>query len=144
MKAEKGDTVKVEYEGKLENGEIFDSTEKHNNEPLEFKIGAGQMIPGFDKAVEGMSVGETKTITLKPSEAYGDMKDYLIRDIPNESLPKNMKFEKGVMIGMTMPNGINLKAKVVAVNKKSIKVDMNHPLAGKTLTFKVKLVEVSS
>ncbi|MBN1896245.1 MAG: peptidylprolyl isomerase [Candidatus Aenigmarchaeota archaeon] len=144
MKAEKGDTVKVEYEGKLENGEIFDSTEKHNSEPLEFKIGAGQMIPGFDKAVEGMSVGETKTITLKPSEAYGDMKDYLIRDIPGESLPKNMKFEKGIMIGMTMPNGINLEAKVVAVNKKSIKVDMNHPLAGKTLTFKVKLVEVSS
>jgi FKBP-type peptidyl-prolyl cis-trans isomerase 2 len=144
MKAEKGDTVKVEYEGKLEDGEVFDSTEKHGGKPLEFKIGAGQMIPGFDKAVEGMSVGETKNVTLKPSEAYGDHKPFLVRQIPTESLPKDQKLKAGMMIGMHMPNGINIEAKIVKVTKKGADIDMNHPLAGKTLLFKVKLVDINS
>lgn len=142
MKAEKGDTVNVEYEGRFEDGEVFDSTEKHGGEPLEFKIGAGQMIPGFDKAVEGMSVGESKEVTLKAKDAYGEQKDYLVRDIPKASLPGKMKLEKGMTIGMTMPNGINIEARVLSVGKSGIKVDMNHPLAGKTLIFKIKLKEV--
>jgi FKBP-type peptidyl-prolyl cis-trans isomerase 2 len=143
MKAEKGDTVKVEYEGKLENGEVFDSTEKHGGKPLEFKVGAGQMIPGFDKSVEGMSVGETKEVTLKPPEAYGEHKPFLVRMIPAEHLPKGQKLKAGMMVGMRMPNGINIEAKVLKVTKKGAEIDMNHPLAGKSLTFKIKLVEIS-
>jgi peptidylprolyl isomerase len=144
MKAEKGDTVKVEYEGKLEDGSIFDSTEKHDGKPLEFKLGGGQMIPGFDKAVEGMSVGESKTVTIKPEEAYGEHMDTLIKVVPKDQFPHGMKIKPGLVLGITMPNGINLSVKVLKVDKKGAWVDMNHPLAGKTLVFKVKLLEIVS
>ena len=143
MAIKKGDTVKVEYEGKLEGGEVFDSTEKHGGEPLEFKAGAGQMIPGFDKAVVGMKVGGEKTVTLKPPEAYGEYKPFLVRQIPKESLPTENVIKAGMMLGMHMPNGINIEAKVLKVTKKGADVDMNHPLAGKTLTFRFKVVEIS-
>lgn len=143
MTVKKGDTAKVEYEGKLEDGEVFDSTEKHDGEPLEFKVGAGQMIPGFDKAVVGMKVGDEKNVTLKPSEAYGEHKPFLVRQIPKESIPPGNGIKAGMMLGMHMPNGINIEAKVIKVTKKGADVDMNHPLAGKTLTFKIKVVEIS-
>ncbi len=143
MKAEKGDTVKVEYEGKLEDGEVFDSTEKHGGKPLEFKVGAGQMIPGFDRAVEGMSVGERKEVKLKASEAYGEHKPFLVRTIPSEHLPKGQTLKAGMMVGMRMPNGINIEARVLKITKKGAEVDMNHPLAGKSLIFSIKLLEIS-
>jgi len=143
MTLKKGDTVKVEYEGKLEDGNVFDSTEKHGGEPLEFKVGAGQMIPGFDKAVVGMKFGDEKAVTLKPSEAYGEHKPFLVRQIPKESLPPGNGIKAGMMLGMHMPNGINIEAKVIRVTKRGADVDMNHPLAGKTLTFKIKVVKIS-
>ncbi len=144
MKAEKGDTIRVEYEGKLEDGSVFDSTEKHGGKPLEFKVGAGQMIPGFDKAVEGMSVGDTKTVTIKPGEAYGERMDQLVKLVPKDQFPKGVKIKPGLELDLSMPNGINLKVRVVRVDKKGAWVDMNHPLAGKTLVFKVKLLEIVS
>ncbi len=143
MTIKKGDMVKVEYEGRLEDGEVFDSTEKHGGEPLEFKVGGGQMIPGFDNEVVGMKAGEEKTVTLKPSEAYGDHKPFLVRQIPKESMPPGNELKAGMMIGMHMPNGIDIEAKVIKVTEKGTTVDMNHPLAGKTLTFKFKVVGIS-
>ncbi len=139
-----GDKVKVEYEGKLENGDVFDSTEKHGGEPLEFKVSGGQMIPGFDKAVEGMKIGEEKTVTLKPSQAYGEHKPELVRLIPKDHLPKERELKAGMVLGMQMPNGINLEVRVVKVTEKGAEVDMNHPLAGKTLVFKIKVVGITS
>ncbi|MCD6495865.1 MAG: peptidylprolyl isomerase [Candidatus Aenigmarchaeota archaeon] len=142
MKVKKGDTVKVEYEGMLEDGTVFDSTKKHGGNPLEFRAGAGQMIPGFDRAVIGMKVGEEKTIKLKPADAYGEPKEYLIREIPKEHVPKDYEIKPGMLLSMTMPNGVSLDAKVKEVNPNGVKVDLNHPLAGKSLKFRIKVVEV--
>lgn len=142
MEVKKGDRVKVEYMGMLEDGTIFDSTKKHGGKPLEFKAGAGQMIPGFDNAVLGMKVGEEKTIKLKPDDAYGEPKEYLIREIPKEHIPKDHDIKPGMMLSMTMPNGVSLDAKVREVKASGIKVDLNHPLAGKSLTFRIKVVDI--
>jgi FKBP-type peptidyl-prolyl cis-trans isomerase 2 len=142
MTIKKGDKVKVEYEGKLEDGTVFDSTEKHGGEPLEFEVGGGQMIPGFDKAVEGMDKGQEKDIKLEPSDAYGDHNPALIKDIPKENVPENVTV--GAILGMNLPNGQQIPAKVIKMGDKSVTIDLNHPLAGKKLQFHVKVVDVSS
>ncbi len=144
MTVKKGDTVKVEYVGTLEDGEVFDSTEKHGGEPLEFTAGAGQMIKGFDDAVIGMKKGEEKSITLKPSDAYGDHNPQLIREVPKANLPPDVDVKPGMVLGMMLPNGHQFPAKVVRVTDKGASVDLNHPLAGKTLSFRLKIVEIGS
>jgi len=143
MKVKKGDKVKVEYEGKLENGEVFDSSNHgDHSHPLEFTVGDGMVIKGFDVAIEGMEVGEEKEITLKPEDAYGDKNPDLKKDFPRDMLPKEREPEKGMVLMMGTPDGRQIPVEIVDVDKDKIVVDLNHPLAGKTLIFKVKVVEI--
>jgi len=142
MTIEKGNKIKVEYTGTFEDGEVFDSSEKHG-QPLEFEVGSGQMIKGFDEAVVGMNKDEEKEITLKPEEAYGENNPDLKKKVPREQLPKDQDPQVGMILGVSLPNGQQFPAKIVEVNDKEVTIDLNHPLAGKTLKFKIKIVEVN-
>jgi peptidylprolyl isomerase len=133
--------VKLEYEGKLEDGTVFDSSERHGK-PLEFVIGTDQIIPGFEKAVMRMQKGEEKTFKLKPPEAYGEHNPQLVQKFPRDRLPKGDEPKPGMLLVLTLPDGNQLPAKITGVEKDWITIDLNHPLAGKTLTFKIKLVEI--
>jgi len=143
MPVKKGDKVKVEYEGTLEDGTVFDSTEKHG-EPLEFEVGSGQLITGFDDAIVGMKKGEEKEVTLEPGDAYGDHNPELMKKVPRAQMPKNEELEPGMMLMLTLPNGMQFTAQVVEVDTETITLDLNHPLAGKTLNFKIKVVDIAS
>jgi len=137
----KGDKVKVEYVGTLEDGVEFDSSKKHDA-PLEFQVGDGQVIEGFDSAVVGMKVGDEKEVKLPPCDAYGDENPALINEVPKEALPKGQVLTAGMMLVASMPNGERIPARITAVAEKTVTIDMNHPLAGKTLIFKLKLLEI--
>lgn len=154
MKAKIGDTVKVDYVGTTD-GKLFDTSIKEEAEkagiynegrayePLEFEVGAGQMIKGFDKAVEGMEVGEEKTIEIPPEEAYGEHNPELVKDLPISALKaKGVMPEAGQRIELMTPQG-PLAAEVKEVTDEKIILDLNHELAGKTLTFKITLREVN-
>lgn len=140
MPIKKGDKVKVEYEGTLDDGTVFDSSEKHG-EPLEFEVGAGQVIEDFENALMGMEKGEVKEIKLQPSEAYGEPDPKLIKEIPRDQLPKEV--ETGMMLVMSMPNGTQMPLRVVEVTDETVTIDLNHPLAGKALNFKIKVADIS-
>lgn len=140
-KAKTNDTVKVHYTGKLTSGEVFDSS--LNREPLQFVLGAGQMIPGFDSAVNGMELNEKKTVTIPSDEAYGPTSDELIQDIPKTQLPDDLKPEVGQTLVATGPEGQQTQVLVTEVDDSSIKIDANHPLAGKDLVFEIELVEIA-
>ncbi len=142
MTIKKGDKIKVEYEGKLEDGTVFDSSAKAGK-PLEFEVGSGMLIPGFDNAVVGMKKGEEKEVKIEPKDAYGESNPQLIKKIPKEQLPKDKEIKKGMVLGLSMPNGAQVPAVVKEVSDKDIALDLNHPLAGKTLTFKIKIVEIN-
>lgn len=142
MPVKKGDKVKVEYTGTLEDGTVFDSSEKHG-EPLEFEVGAGQMIKGFDDAVVGMEKGDEKEITLKPADAYGDPNPQLIQKVPKDKLPEGADLKAGMQLAMALPNGQQIPATITEIGDTEVTIDINHPLAGKTLKFKVKVVNVS-
>jgi len=137
----KGDKVKVEYTGKLEDGSVFDSSE--GKAPLQFEVGAQQVIPGFDKAVEGMKKDEEKEFTLKVDEAYGPVKEELKQEIPRDKLPKDPEPKEGMMLMMQAPTGQQIPAKITKVADDKVTIDINHPLAGKDLTFSVKVVGVN-
>lgn len=139
---EKGNKVKVEYEGKLDDGTVFDSSSKHDK-PLEFVAGTGTVIPGFDKAIVGMKKGEEKEVKLKPGEAYGEPNPKLLKKVPREQLPKDQEIKPGMVLGVGLPTGQQIPARVKEVNDKEVTLDMNHPLAGKNLNFKLKVVEIS-
>ena len=141
-KAEKGDKVKVHYKGTLEDGTVFDSSE--NRDPLEFTIGSGQLIPGFDKGVTGMEINEKKTINIPAAEAYGERKDNLVLDIPKADLPEGLSPEEGQQLQMKNQEGQSFVVTVTDIQDSSITIDANHPLAGKDLTFDIELVEISA
>jgi FKBP-type peptidyl-prolyl cis-trans isomerase 2 len=132
--------VKVEYTGTLEDGSLFDSTEKQGC-PLEFQIGAQQVIDGFEKAIVAMELNEEKEITLRPEEAYGEYQKDMSRDIPRNRLPAE-GLDVGMTLMATLPQGIQVPVTITAMNKETVTLDMNHPLAGKVLNFKLKLVEI--
>ena len=140
--AQKGDKVKVEYVGTLEDGTIFDSTEKHQT-PLEFVIGSGHIIQGFDNAVEGMKVGEEKQITLSPKEAYGEYNPELLKDIPKEVFPQDKTLQKGMVFMLNLPSGQQVPARISEIKDQEVTIDLNPPLAGKTLKFKIKLLAIA-
>ena len=140
MVVEKGSKIKVEYEGRFEDGEVFDASEKHG-QPLEFEAGKGMVVPGFDNAVIGMDVGEEKEITLKPEEAYGFPNPEAIQKIPKENFPPEAK--AGMMIGVPLANGQQIPAKITEITDSEVTIDMNHPMAGKTLIFKIKVVGIN-
>ena len=137
----KGDAVKVEYIGSLEDGTVFDSSEKHEA-PLEFIVGSGQIIPGFEEAVVGMKVGEEKQITLEPEEAYGDYNPDLVKKIPKDCFPEDQDVQQGMIYMMNIPDGRQVPVKITDVEEDAITIDLNPPLAGKTLIFKIKIVAI--
>ena len=138
--AKTNDKVKVHYTGKLNSGEVFDSSE--GRQPIEFTLGSGQVIPGFDKGIEGMTVGNEKLIEIPCAEAYGEVREELIQAIPREQLPSDIEPEKGMSLTSKTPDGHEISLIVTEVADDSITVDANHPLAGQDLTFDVKLVEI--
>lgn len=140
--AKKNDTVKVHYTGKLSSGEVFDSSK--DRDPLEFKIGSGQLIPGFDQAVEGMEVNEKKTINIPSDKAYGASNPDLIRNVSQEQLPDNIDPEVGQTLIASGPEGQETRLVVTEVHDEHIVVDANHPLAGKDLIFDLELVSIDS
>lgn len=143
MTIKKGDKVKVEYTGTLDDGTVFDSSEKHGK-PLEFEVGAGHVIKGLDESMIGMKKGEEKELTLKSSEAYGDPNPKLVRNVPRDKIPKEPEPKAGMMLIMQTQDGRKFPAMIKEVNDTEVTLDLNHPLAGKTLHFKIKVVEISS
>ena len=139
MSVKKGDKIKGEYTGTLEDGSTFDTNV--GKEPLEFEVGSGQLIKGFDDAVIGLEKGEEKEITLPPADAYGDVNPELSKKVPRSQLPEGPEPQAGMMLAVSLPTGQQIPAKIVAVDEKDVTIDLNHPLAGKTLKFKIKVVE---
>ncbi|NOZ80474.1 MAG: peptidylprolyl isomerase [DPANN group archaeon] len=139
MAVKEGDKVKVHYTGTLDDGTAFDSSE--GKDPLEFQVGAHQVIPGFEDGVIGMEKGAEKTIDIPSEKAYGNQNPQLIQKVPRDKIPADQKVEAGMMMGVGLPDGNQIPAKVTAVDDKEITIDMNHPLAGKNLHFKVKMEE---
>lgn len=139
--AKKGDNVKVHYTGRLKDGTIFDSSE--GREPLGFQVGAGQMIKGFDAAVDGLEMGKKVTAEIPAAEAYGDVNEELYFDVPKDNLPPDLKPEVGQQLAMTQPNGEQVPVKVKEVKDEIVVIDANHDLAGKDLVFDIELVEIA-
>ena len=137
--AEVGNNVKVHYKGTLKDGTEFDNS-YNRGEPLGFEVGAGNMIPGFEKAILGMTEGQSKTFTLSPKEAYGEHIKNAIQHVSKEAFPPNYDFTVGTTVQGNGPQGPFL-ATIHAVDESSIQLDMNHPLAGQELTFSVEVVE---
>lgn len=138
MAAAQGDVVHIHYTGRLDDGTVFDSSE--GREPLEFVLGSGQVIPGFDDAVTGMEVGESKTVTIPAHRAYGVKRDELILDFPRSELPAGIEPQVGQHLQMSTPDGQAFQVEVVGASPEGVVLDANHPLAGKDLTFDIELV----
>lgn len=141
MKVEKGNNVKVHYTGTLEDGQEFDSSRKRN-ETLNFTVGTGQMIAGFDEAVMGMSVGDIKDVTLSPDKGYGERNDDAIMPVNRQNFPEDFVVNVGEMVQGTTEQGMPIQATIVGEDEGNIILDMNHPLAGKSLNFNIELVEI--
>ncbi len=140
--AKKGDKVKVHYTGKLTSGDQFDSSAGRS--PLEFTVGAGQMIPGFDAAIPGMNIGEKKTITISPEDAYGEKKEEAIIEFPKENIPADMKLEPGLKLQLRNEAGQPFPVVVADIKDEVVVLDANHELAGKKLIFDIELVEIAA
>ena len=138
--AKNGNIVQVHYTGTLKDGTVFDTSVGH--EPLEFTLGEGQMIPGFEQAVLGMKMGESKTVTIPAKDAYGPRRDDLILVIERNQLPENLEPEVGQQLQMQQTNGRTMVVIVTDVSDTTITIDANHPLAGKDLTFEIELVRI--
>jgi peptidylprolyl isomerase len=138
--AKHGDTVKVHYTGKLEDGTVFDtSTER---EPLEFTIGEGNIIPGFEKAVVGMDPGQSKTEVIPTEQAYGPYQEEMVVTIDRKQMPAEIAPEIGQQLHIQQPNGQVLPVIITDVSDATVTLDANHPLAGENLTFDIQLVEI--
>ena len=140
-KVKKDDTVKVHYTGKLISGQVFDSSVERG-EPIQFTMGQGQLIPGFEKGLLDMEVNEKKTINISKDEAYGDTRDELIQEVPKDQLPNDIEPEVGMGLTSTTQDGRDINLVVKDVKEDTIVVDGNHPLAGKSLIFDLEVVEI--
>jgi peptidylprolyl isomerase len=135
-----GDKVVLEYEGKLDDGQVFDTT--NGRQPLEYVAGEGQLLPAFEQHIMGMAKDEEKAFTLKPAEGYGVRDESLTRDIPRTQFPQNLDLKEGAMLVIRTPDGKPMLARIAKLGKDTATLDFNHPLAGKTLHFKVKVVGI--
>lgn len=138
--AKSGDTVRIHYTGTLDDGTRFDSSS--GREPLEFQLGAGQVIPGFDAAVDGMDVGESKSVRIEAGNAYGERHDQLIQQVPRSALPEEIAPEVGMALRSQSPEGQIANLVITEVTDETITVDGNHPLAGQALNFDIELVAI--
>lgn len=139
--AKYGDTVKVHYTGKLEDGTVFDSTK--DRDPVQFTIGSGQVIPGFEQAVIGMNLDESKTVTIPMDKAYGAHREDMVLVVARNRFPRNMRLEAGQELQILLDDGQSMFVLVTEVTESSVTLDANHPLAGKDLTFDIHLVEIT-
>ncbi|MFA7562112.1 MAG: peptidylprolyl isomerase [Methanoculleus sp.] len=140
--AKEGDTVQVHYTGKLGDGTVFDTSGEQT--PLEFTIGSGQIIPGFERAVVGMEPGETKTATIPPEEAYGLHREEMTITVEREQFPDEINPEPGQQLQVQQPDGRMALVVISDVSESTVTLDANHPLAGQPLTFDIRLVDIVS
>ena len=138
--ATSGDTVRIHYTGTLDDGSTFDSSRERD--PLEFKLGSGQVIAGFDAAVEGMTVGEAKTVNIPADQAYGTHDPSRAQSFPRDKIPANIPLEIGTQLQLQSAQGHPIQVRVAEVTDEAVVLDANHPLAGKDLTFDIELVEI--
>ena len=131
--------VKLHYKGTLDDGSVFDSSE--GKEPLEFISGVGMIIPGLDKGIEGLKIGDKKQIKISSKDAYGPLLPEAVQEVPKDQFPKDLKLEVGMQLAAQGPQG-TIPVVIKEVGDKTIKVDFNHPLAGKDLTFDVDVIDV--
>ncbi len=142
QQAKKGDTVKIHYHGKLTDGTTFDSSE--GREPLEFELGSGMVIPGFDSGVTGMSVGDKKTIHIPAADAYGETNPEMILEFPKAQFPPDMTPEIGMQLTMNNSSGQHFNVTIIEVKEDTVTLDANHHLAGKELIFDLELVDIKA
>lgn len=142
VQAKSGDTVQVHYTGKLADGTVFDSSK--DREPLEFAIGEGQIIPGFEQAVIGMAPGESKTTEISSEEAYGPHRPEMVLEVDREQIPEDIEVETGQQLQVQHPSGQQIPVVVTQVADSKVTLDANHPLAGQDLTFDIELVKVAA
>jgi FKBP-type peptidyl-prolyl cis-trans isomerase 2 len=138
-----GDTVKIEYTGTLDDGTVFDSTADHGT-PFEFQVGSGQVIKGFDEAVIGMISGQEKQFRILPADAYGKHDPGLIQKVPRQAFPADVEIAVGLLFEAGLPTGETIPAKITKIEGDTISVDLNHPLAGHALNFKIKIAGITS
>lgn len=139
-KIKEGDTVKVHYTGKTSDGNVFDSSRERD--PLEFTIGQGQLIPGFEKAVVGLEAGDSQTVTIPSDEAYGEVRDDMIVNVPKEQIPSDITPEVGQQLQIQQKDGGSIGVVVTEITEQEVTLDANHPLAGKDLTFEIEVVSI--
>lgn len=138
--AKQGDTVKVHYTGKLEDGTVFDTSRER--EPLEFTIGEGKVIPGFEAAVVGMEAGKSRSTTVPPEQAYGERRTDRILTVERDQFPDDLDPQVGQQLEVKQPDGQAVPVTVARVSDTDVTLDANHPLAGRELTFEMELVEI--
>ena len=141
-KVERGMFVSVDYKGSLENGEIFDSS--HGRQPLEIQMGAGQLIKGFEKELLGMAVNEKKVFTVEPEDAYGRRDEDLSQSFARSDVPPELNPRVGMTVGVRSPEGHQIPARITYVDNEKLTLDLNHPLAGETLTFEIEVKGISN
>ena len=140
--AKDGDYVRVQFVGKTENGEVFATSQGHG--PLEFSVGDGTVLPGLDKAITGMSQGEHKTVTIAPTDGFGEPNASLILVVDRSHFPEGFEPKEGMELQVPQPNGVPVFLKILQIlDDNKVKLDANHPLAGKTLTFELELLEIA-
>ena len=140
QQAQQGDKVRVHYHGKLRNGETFDSSQ--GREPLEFTVGSGQVIKGFDDGVKGMQVGDKKTVEIAVGDAYGEKSQDMLIEFPKDQFPDDVSPEIGQQLMMSNGSGQQFPVVIAEVREESVVLDANHPLAGQDLIFDIELVEI--
>lgn len=140
QKPQAGDTVRVHYTGTLEDGTQFDSS--RGADPMEFAMGQGQLIAGFENAVAGLSTGESCTVTLAPEDAYGEPDAEMIQNVPRELMPEDVELTAGMVLQGQADDGRVDNFTVVSFTEEMVTLDANHPLAGKSLTFEIELVAI--
>ncbi|MBY5973901.1 FKBP-type peptidyl-prolyl cis-trans isomerase [Pseudooceanicola marinus] len=138
--AKSGDTVRIHYTGTLTDGTTFDSSA--GREPLEFTVGSGQIIPGLDKAIPGMAVGETQKVEIPSEEAYGAHNPDALQQVPRDAIPAEIPLEMGLQLQMQTPQGQAIPVTVVEITDENVTLDANHMLAGKDLVFDIEMVEI--
>ena len=139
--AQQDSTVKVHYTGTLADGTVFDNS--RGRDPLEFQLGQSMVIPGFEDAIVGMAVGDSKTVTLAAEAAYGPRHDEMIQQVPKDKLPEGLELQVGIQLEARSPEGQSIPVLITAVGETEVTLDANHPLAGEALTFEIELVDIS-